>query len=326
MMKMNDCARPTVVETSLMATWRDKITAELFSPANSPSEEVLFTLEDYLDRKIRIGELNTLSVSRTQQQYLPWVLFPDEPKKRKGLLANYDAWNQIFKLFKNRPDAIAAQTLVEQLQKKSKAVTYDPFSQILADTESLVAPVDNRRWKKLDKDMLSFQSEIGAKGAWARNLLINRAHSLLNCFNAFIDSSKENVNSSLEQTSVDLRNKFWRNYFVKGHVQHVWLVASCNNFTDVSSDNFILRKQENKTQPSMVFRIGNYLILERSNCNGMVIYDMPKDYSQIESHIHSMFTEKPQKHKFSSAGYWQYRIASLLKTSVNYMPRWKDYI
>lgn len=306
------------------------ITQDLFQAVYQPNRELLIKAYPVLLEKIKSHKLSVESVSLMQQRCMPWLLFKNSNFKFEceGLLSVEGAWTQVHALLKARDDALTIHALVEQLQENEYALTTESFGKIVSDVEQLSDTGDSARWLQIHSVMKEKQSKSEHDGSWSRIVLASRANKLLSTFSIFRTATHDVVkdDEKLKQLNKE-RNEFWRQYFISGKVPYAWLVLPSKQKLVSSFGNVISLDEADGNGVALCFQVGRYLIMEKAALDGISICELPKEFTDLSSTVKKLYTETPTlKYKFSSAGYWQYRVSSLLKKTTNFMPRRSDYL
>ncbi|MEZ8946205.1 hypothetical protein AB4510_02030 [Vibrio sp. 10N.222.54.B12] len=308
----------------------DNVEEKLFHTTSAPDEGLLNSLYPIIEQKIINNNLIVDTTPLIYQRYLPWMLFERKTKSYfwEGLLTIEGAWSQIYQMLLNRMDALTMHILVSEVQSNSYGLTGDSFAKIVNDIEKLTSNDNPQRWSQIRLMMEQRQDDSNITGGWSRVVLASRANAILTTFSIFRSATHEqNADDQKLKSLNSERNEFWRQYFINGKVPYAWLVVPSKSDVTSKSGNVISTNEPLEKGIALCFQVGDYLVMEKSVLNGVIVSDLPKGGENIKQAIKRMYNEPPLiKHKFSGHGYWQYRTSSYLKKSTQFMPRRSEYL
>ena len=324
-------AFPNIVTPQKAETFLKTLDSKLFVPSKISAGEANRYYVKFYDL-ISKNKLSIETISLFEQRVLANLIFPTFERDVDYLLSLNSCWLQIQKLLLRRLDSQTVETLCLSIHNCNVSLVPN-FDKIVGNLDYIISSSTQLRLintrEKLIRNSRFQKNTIN----WGESIRVRSISVQLTILRSFEKLCKAEFFDEI--TDKDLffsRNKFWRYYFKMGVVKNCKLLVSSELKEKAGAyTGKIINLTENEEKVlGLMFHVGNIIFIE---------WAVPKGFNSIlESEegapkfeigsikIKKLLSLERTKHRANNYSFWQYRTASLLKTSTGIQPSKADYL
>ena len=276
--------------------------------------------------------LNIDTISLFEQRILTSLLFPSFNLDNKYLLKLSNCWSQIQPIILQRYDTQTIEILCDKASYCNASLLPN-FSTIISNIESILASNNSIRLQKTRRALKIELDKNNQPMSWGSSIKHRTGLQQLAVFKVFEQFSKaEYVDNIKDKALFISRNYFWKYYFKNGLVKHSRLLVmpESKKRVEVYSNNTAVLTDSTKDEFAIMFHIGDTVFIEWANPGSF--YSIAESDSAcpnfIDNNINLTALKQKidsTKHRANSYGFWQYRVAFSLRSSVGIQPSRSDY-